>query len=373
MIIVFAGCSAAYSYTGEAGPPMLKMVFGSRALSLGGAFVAVSDDVYYIDSNPAGGNTRKIYQISLLHQEWIEDANYEAIRISRGFAERFFVGIGFTYFYLPFTYYNFYGEKTGNNSTISQALGVLNFGYSLKKHDISFGTNFKVFYNHIPDELLRAAYGNDYEDQDYLVYASDIGFMVRTDLLKRYIGPEPSLTFGGTVKNLGYSEAIDKLPVEFHAGISYRPFRSLLLSTEFVYPLYEPIYGAAGMEFDILKRFFLQGGIQIKESPMFAAGIGFKRKDVELNVSYTPSLVFKNMISISLNFFFGETEENIREKKVEAYLIVALEFFKESRYEEALEQVNKVLDIDPKNRRASALKDAIEEKITLKKNTEKYN
>ena len=38
--------SSAYSYTGEAGPPMLKFIYGSRALSLGGAYVAAADDAY---------------------------------------------------------------------------------------------------------------------------------------------------------------------------------------------------------------------------------------------------------------------------------------------------------------------------------------
>ena len=230
LIFVIGGALAAFSYTGEAGPPMLKMVYGSRALSLGGAFAGVSDDVYYIDSNPAGGDVKKISQISLLHQEWIEDVNYEAIRISRGFFNKFFLGFGLTYIYIPFTYYDDYGYDSGTSALISQGMAVLNFGFKIKKYNLGLGTNFKVLYNNVPTPLLEARYGSSYEDQNYLLFASDVGMIARTNLLKRYIGPEPSLTFGLVLKNVGYSERVEKLSTEVYAGISYRPFRHILLS-----------------------------------------------------------------------------------------------------------------------------------------------
>lgn len=370
---ILLSASLSLSYTGEAGPPMLKMIYGSRALSLGGAFVGVSDDVYYIDSNPAGGDVKKITQISLLHQEWIEDVNYEALRISSGFFNKFYLGLGLTYLYIPFTYYDEYGYDSGAAAFISQAMATLNFGIKMTKYNLGIGTNFKVLYNNVPSSLLEARYGNSYEDQNYLVFATDIGIISRTNLMKRYIGPEPSLTFGFVLKNLGYSEAIEKLPTELHAGVSYRPFRHLLLAAEAVYPFYEPIYGSFGVEFDILQKVFLQGGIQIKENPMFAVGIGYKRKDMEVNVSYTPSLVFPNMISVSLNFFLGETETNLREKKIEAYFVVALEYFSERRFQDALELVDKVLELDPKHKRARSLKETIIKKIKLEESVEKYN
>lgn len=371
-VLFFCGAFTVFSYTGEAGPPMLKMIYGSRALSLGGAFAGVSDDVYYMDSNPAGGDIRKIYQISLLHQEWIEDANYEAIRVSRGFFNTFFLGIGFTYLYLPFTYYDDYGYKSGSSALISQGLGVLNFGYKLKKYNISMGANIKALYNNVPSSLLEARYGSNYEDQNYLLFAGDIGVLARTNLLKRYIGPEPSVSFGLVLKNVGYSQAIEKLPTEIHAGVSYRPFKNVMLTAEGVYPFYEPFYGSVGIEFDILKRFFIQGGVQIKENSMFAAGFGYKRKDIELNVSYTPSLVFRNMISVSLNFFLGETEGRLKEKKVEAYLVVALEQFSKGEFDEALELVEKVLQLDPKNERALRLKETIIKKKELEDDVERF-
>ncbi len=357
IIIILVSFSAVYSYTGEAGPPMLKMIYGSRVLSLGGAFVGLADDVFYIDSNPAGGDTRSIYKVSILHQEWIEDVNYEAVRIAFGFQDRFFCGAGFTYLYLPFTYYDYYGWTSGQSHIISQSLGIVNFGYTFQRINISVGGNIKVFYNYVPEEL--------YAGQSYLLFASDIGAIARTNIFKLFIGPEPSLTFGLAIKNIGYSGVIEKLPIEVHAGVSYRLLRNLLFTTEIALPFFEPIYGSLGAELDFNRRFFLEAGVQIKENPMFAVGFGYKREDFRINVSYTPSIAFYNMISVSLSYYFGETKVEGRPKMIEDLLIKAGRYFRDEKYEEALEMVDEVLGIEPENRRAILLKDAIKVKMKL--------
>jgi hypothetical protein len=344
--------------TGEAGPPMLKMTFGSRALALGGAFVGVADDVYYMDANPAGGEATPVLKLSLLHQEWIHDVNYEAVRVGSNIGRHLYWGLGFTYLYLPFTYYDDYGSAA-SSATISQALGMLNLGYQFRKLPLSLGANFKVLYNNVPSDLLEARYGSDYTDQNYLLYAGDVGLFARTNLLKTYIGPEPSLMLGFTLKNLGYCQAIDTLPTELQAGLSYRLFWHLLLTAQFNYPLYEPLYGAVGLEFDIAKKLFLQAGFRFSENPMLAVGFGYKFRDIELNASYTPRLEFRNVFSVSLNFFFGETRARRRDERITSLLIQALDQFEEGRYEESYESANQVLAIDSKNELALSLQDTI--------------
>jgi hypothetical protein len=337
---------------------MLKMTYGSRALALGGAFVGVADDVYYMDANPAGGEPTPVFKLSLLHQEWIDEVNYEAFRIGRGMGKHLYWGLGFTYLYLPFTYYDDYGSPV-SSTNISQALGMLNLGYQARKIPLSFGANFKVLYNNVPSQLLQARYGSDYENQNYLLYAADFGLFARTNMLKTYIGPEPSLMLGFTLKNLGYCEAIDTLPTELQAGLSYRLWWHLLLSAQFNYPLYEPLYGAVGLEFDIAKKLFLQAGFRFSENPMLALGLGYKFRDIELNVSYTPRLEFRNLFSVSLNFFFGETKTRRRNERITSLLIQALDQFEEGRYEQAYATADQVLELDSKNELALSLQDTI--------------
>ena len=357
--------SSAFSYTGEAGPPMLKFIYGSRALSLGGAYVGVADDAYYMDSNPAGGDPRKVFRVSLIHQEWIADTNYEALRLSYGIRDQFFIGLGLTYFYLPFEYYDFTGATDGKSYHLSQSLAMLNFGYKLKKYDIAFGVNAKVLYNYVPEDL--------YAGQSYLLYAGDAGFIARTNILKTFIGPEPSMTFGVALRNFGYSEAIDKLPTELHAGVSYRLFRHLMLSGEFAYPLYEPIYGSVGAEFDIAKTFFIQAGVEFKENPMIGLGVGYRRKDLNINISYTPSMVFRNMMNVSVEFRFGDAAADAKEKEIEKLVLDALVDYNTGNYETSLEVIEKVLELDPRNLRAKQLKRTVEREIELKRSAEKVN
>ena len=365
LILIFAGSSMALGDTGEAGPAMLKMVYGSRALGLGGAFVGVADDVYYIDANPGAGEASRILKLSLLHQEWLYDANYEAIRVSRGLGKQFYIGAGFTFLYLPFTYYDITGEQVGDSSLISQSLGVLNMGYSFRGGSLSIGANLKMYYSSIPDDLLEARYGSDYTSQKYLAFASDVGIFARTNWLKNYIGPEPSFMFGLALKNVGYSDTYDKLPTEVQAGVSYRLLWSLLLAGQVSVPLYEPVYGAVGAEFDIRKKIFLQAGVRISQNPMLSVGFGYKLRDVELNASYTPRIAFPNIFSVSVNFFFGETKQRRREEQITSLLIEALELFQEGNFENALASTDKVLELDPKNKMALSLKKSIEESMRL--------
>lgn len=365
LILIFAGSSMALGDTGEAGPAMLKMVYGSRALGLGGAFVGVADDVYYIDANPGAGEASRILKLSLLHQEWLYDANYEAIRVSRGLGKQFYIGAGFTFLYLPFTYYDITGEQVGDSSLISQSLVVLNMGYSFRGGSLSIGANLKMYYSSIPDDLLEARYGSDYTSQKYLAFASDVGIFARTKWLKNYIGPEPSFMFGLALKNVGYSDTYDKLPTEVQAGVSYRLLWSLLLAGQVSVPLYEPVYGAVGAEFDIRKKIFLQAGVRISQNPMLSVGFGYKLRDVELNASYTPRIAFPNIFSVSVNFFFGETKQRRREEQITSLLIEALELFQEGDFENALASTDKVLELDPKNKMALSLKKSIEESMRL--------
>ena len=294
-VLIFSGFYAAFSYTGEAEPQMLKMIYGTRAMSLGGAYAGLADDIYYADANPAGGDVRNIYKISILHQEWIADVNYEAVRVTRGFLDRFYLGLGFTYLYLPFEHYDIFGENIGNY-TLSQSLGLLNFGYAFKKYNLAVGANLKFYYNHVPEKLI--------EGQSYFIFVTDIGVIAKTNYLKRYTGPDPSLVLGLTLKNLGSSKEVEKLPTEIHMGASYRFLHNLMFSTELVIPFYEPIYGAVGAEYDFAKKYFIEGGIQIKQNPMFALGFGYKWKSVLINISYTPSINFYNMFGVSFTYSF---------------------------------------------------------------------
>ena len=358
LVILFTGFGAAFSDTGEAGPAMLKMIFGTRAMSFGGAYVAVADDAEYMDTNPAGGAYDNIFRIVLLHQEWIADVNYESVRLAKGFGDRLQTGIGFTYLYLPFTHYDAAGNAVGNSSHLSQSLGMLAVGYRLPSLGLSFGVNGKFLYNRVPEDL--------YADQSYTVWAVDFGVMQRTNFLKTYFGPEPSLSFGVTLRNVGYSSSVEQLPILIQAGTAYRVRSNLLIAADIVYPFYEPLYGSIGAEYTIRKMIYISGGIQIKQNPMLSLGFGYRYRDMRLNVSYTPTLAFYNMFNVSFTYSFGEYKKLMLEREIEDKLMEALELYRAEQYEEALGAVDEVLELDPKNRRAGSLKHTIEIQLEIR-------
>lgn len=182
-----------HPYTGEAGPPLLKMSSGANTMAIGGGGIAYINEPNYMNSNPAGGDEKPILKLSIMHQEWIYDVNYESLWISRGFKNKYFFGLGATYLYLPFIHYDYYGNP-GNEYKIMQILGIINSGVSLQSIPLSFGLNLKAFYNYIPKNL--------YPDQNYLLIASDLGTILKLNFLKFFIGEEPSLVLGFGIKNI---------------------------------------------------------------------------------------------------------------------------------------------------------------------------
>jgi len=141
--------------------------------------------------------------------------------------------------------------------------------------------------------------------------------------------------------------------------MSYRVLRNLLITGEAVFPFYEPISGSVGAELDFAQTFFLQAGLQIVENPMLGVGFGYRNKDFNIYASYTPSLAFRNMMSVSIEFTFGQTKSQAIEKEIDRLMVKALDLFGEKKYDEALGNIERVLELDSNNRRARLLKKVI--------------
>jgi len=350
-----------YGYTGSSMPPMLKMDYGSQSMGMGGASVALNNNLFYMDSNPAGGMFFKVYRFSLLHQEWVYDTNYESLRATFGFG-KFYIGAGLNYLYTPFKYYDYYGATSGDVYNISQYLGLINFGYKIDKWNVVLGANIKYFYYNVPQDL--------YENQSYSLITGDIGIVLPTDILKRFKGYLPSLVFGFTIKNIGYSSLLYYAPIEILAGMSYRYSDNLLFSIESSIPIYEPTSFSLGAEYSIQNRYFIDAGFKIKENPMFSIGFGYRKKDFRVRASYSPMLKFFNMLNITVSYSYGETKAERNKEKVEELLVKAIEYFSKGKYKESLETVAKVLDIDHNNYRAQKLFKIIEKQIEIEERIE---
>jgi len=82
IFLFMAGNSFAISKVGTTAAQFLKIGVGSRALGMGGAFVAVSNDVTAIYWNPAGLARLPHNEAILLHTEWLADISYDYAALS---------------------------------------------------------------------------------------------------------------------------------------------------------------------------------------------------------------------------------------------------------------------------------------------------
>ncbi|MDR0719568.1 MAG: UPF0164 family protein, partial [Treponema sp.] len=57
--------------------PVLNVPMGGRSEGMAGAFAAVSDDISFIEYNPAGSSMLSTSEFALFHNNWIADTKIE--------------------------------------------------------------------------------------------------------------------------------------------------------------------------------------------------------------------------------------------------------------------------------------------------------
>lgn len=72
-----------FAKTGTAGLQFLKIGIGARALGMGEAFTAVTDDISSIYWNPAGLALKAQDQVMFSHTAWVAGINYEFVAFSK--------------------------------------------------------------------------------------------------------------------------------------------------------------------------------------------------------------------------------------------------------------------------------------------------
>ncbi|MBL1212793.1 MAG: PorV/PorQ family protein [Ignavibacteriae bacterium] len=187
---------------GKSGMAFLKNGFGARNIAMGDLGVTSAKDVTALNYNPALLTNYKSAQVSVTHNEWINDVKSEMI------------GASFKMFNLPFAL----GLNTTSISDIEirtkpgeaestfnahYFFGSLSTGFHIVD-DLSFGVTFKYLYEGL---FTDAATG----------YGFDFGLSYNTAI--------EGLIFGGTIRNLGSMNELraeaTKLPVDLRFGGEY--------------------------------------------------------------------------------------------------------------------------------------------------------
>lgn len=191
LLLMLAGLSAVTAQTfrsnvskkGTTAATFLSIGQGARALSMGGAFVAMADDPSSLYWNPAGIADLTGASIIVDHTQWFADIQYNYLGATIGLGDLGTVGLTFTGSSIDEMLVTTVDRPEGNGETFSVADIAVSAAYAIKLTDkFSIGFNPKFIYQRIWKMSASAM-------------AIDIGV--------KYITPFDGAVLGMSISNFG--------------------------------------------------------------------------------------------------------------------------------------------------------------------------
>jgi len=246
------------------GAQFLEIGVSSRAVGMGEAFIALSDDVTAVYYNPAGLTQIPSTEIAFTHIDYIADINYDfgAIAVPV-WALKGVLGFGFYMFNggdLMETTYE-YPSGTGRTFGVKEYALSASYAHQFTDH-LSFGLTFKLI------ESL-------YENERTLGFAGDVGTIYNTGF--RGFKLAIALTNFGT--NMVAIKEPYSLPIAFKFGGTFNIVENekhlTVLALEGSHPSDNMDRFAFGLEYSYKNMFFLRIGQKFEiDAGGFSAGGG---------------------------------------------------------------------------------------------------
>lgn len=201
----------------------LRIGIGARPLGMGEAYSAVSDDVYGINSNPAGIVNVEKNEVSLTHIKWFSGISLENILFARNTGEKGTVGIEITSLdsgNIPETDMDTLEEiiETGGDYKIADI--ALTISYATKLNAKLFGIKIPVS----SAGLNMKYYQEQIKDSRSNGVGVDCGF--------KYDIPKKDISLSLVIQNLGsqlkgFNDKKERLPLNLKLGGAYTYRRNL--------------------------------------------------------------------------------------------------------------------------------------------------
>jgi len=344
--------------------PLLNIPMGGHSEGMAGAFSSVSDDISFLEFNPAGSSMLEKSELAFFHNNWIADVKIEGIAYASRI-KNFGFAAGAKWLYTPFTEYNFYGERV-SNGYYSEGVAILNASYNFFSgyyfSGLSLGMNIKGAFRIMPD------YTDDNDkiikdsglSQSAAMVMADVGLLTRFNFLKGYASRDKNASAAIVIRNLGPPVLDEPLPTVLNAAISYKPIRPLTFAFDFMLPvnltdisLSELPYGALGVSVNIASFLSMRAGVMVKAgSSRITIGSAINMNKISFDINYTLDLLTQlqplNRISLAVRFDLGDGGRRQLSDKVDELYLLGLDAYSQGKLEDAKLCWEEALKLNPK-------------------------
>lgn len=357
------------AYEGETGFRSLLIYPGGRLAGLNGAFTALSNDITFLESNPAGSATLKNTELAFFHNAWIADSHLDSFYYSMR-TNHLGYGASLRCFYIPFTEYGSYGERL-SSGYYSETFATFNISYNLfegyKFKGMSLGASLKGGVMSFPPFQGQVEVGeesstslkkkNGIKELSF-IFLADLGMQLRWDFFKKFDSRDPNMFFGLALKNIGPPIKGNIPPSQFSCGFAYQPIKILTFTFDAFFPINilnvkrsgKPFF-STGMMFSIGKYFNILSGLAVKGgNPSFTFGGELNFSKIQINANYTLDLSTQstalNHIILGMKIILGDRGRAAREEKIERMYIEGLRLYEQKKYDEAIKVWEEVLKLN---------------------------
>ncbi|MFH1353233.1 MAG: PorV/PorQ family protein [bacterium] len=328
----------------------LKIGIGARAVGMGGAFSAISDDVSSVFWNPAGLGQLTRKEASFMHNEWVEGISYDYA----GYAHPLKPGdkgvFGGSLYYLTagsIQGYDWEGTPLQKKYGADDTAAVFSYGRKLT------GKRFKM-----PDKGLYAG-ANLKLINKRLAMESAFGIAIDAGALYKpgWSLLDGNLQFAGVVQNLGtglkFISKHDPFPFNFKIGSAYN---RILFDNGFTFaldlnvPSDNDVSLNLGAEYVFWNLISLRCGYKSRADldKGVRFGVGFEVEDMRVDYAFVPFGVLGNTHRFSIGMKFGYVEKTeLLAGEVMRHYRIGEKYFQEDRLLLAYVEFRNVAELNP--------------------------
>ncbi|MFC1522605.1 PorV/PorQ family protein [Elusimicrobiota bacterium] len=358
----FAFCAGG---PGTTSANFLKIGQGPRAIGMGEAFTAVSDDVFATYWNPSGILSLEHPEATFSHVKLFDDTKLHHLAFAKAYRceiggddecinpDKSKIAWGLQLSMLSMDTFPGYDNNGAKVDDVEMSDTLLGFTFAKQFGRFGLGANAKYI-----EEKLHVVKAQ--------TFAMDIGAQTHYDTSFGKLG------IGYTSQNLLGKMKFDRY--EFPLAQMHRFGLSLkqsfygdpvTIATDFIMSNDVDPNFAFGLEYWLAQiiafRFGFKGNQDIGEG--IRMGVGAKFKVVQMDYAYAGFGDLGLIHRISLTFRFGVPLQITPIREVHVYFKRAMRYMDEERYYDAMLELDEILKVDPGNKKALKLMEEAVEKI----------